>query len=124
MSNLKAWPKAPEAGKALYVDDDLPADLQADLAGLGWQLIDVRLMPNDSDGARADAWKAYMEGVRVGSITPDKTKLKFLELEGRALGLLGTKGAPKDKPKVQLRKDEIDQLLSMSSDFAFRGGKP
>jgi hypothetical protein len=110
---LEGWPQAPEPGKLLYVAESLAPELRTKLELDGWKVIDTRLMPNDSDGARADAWKAYMEGVRNGSIRPDKTRLKHVELEGRALGLLGAKGAPKEKPKEQIGKNEIDVLMNM-----------
>ena len=120
MTPLDTWPRAPESGMPLYVDIELSEKTKTALEERGWKIVDTRIMPNTNDSERADAWRAFMEGVRVGSIEPDKIKLRFLELEGKALGLLGAKGAPREAKKASLENKDIAQLLNFSSSFAFR----
>lgn len=61
------------------------------LPTLGWEPVDVRLMANKTDEDRRNTVRATLEGVRMGTIEPDVKRLKFLELEAKILGMLGTK---------------------------------
>ena len=110
LSNI--WPSAPkdERPKCLYVDYGMNQDQNATLSNRGWQVCDVRTLPNGSDADRAEGLKALLEGVRVGSIAPDREKLRWAELEAKVYGLLTGKDKLADKsPKVN--QEVLDNLL-------------
>lgn len=98
--------------KRLYVNVPLGLDDEAYLLSRGWQPIDVRTLPNKTDANKAETIKAWLEGVRQGSITLDKDIIKLIELEAKAYGLVGTKVI--EKPKEPTTTEEsVDDLLSM-----------
>jgi hypothetical protein len=106
------WPEAPseERPKNLFVDYPLDADSRAVLQERGWKALDVRTMPNKTDADRAEGLKAVLEGVRVGSILPDKTRLRWLELEAKVYGLLTGKDKLADTtPKINT--EVLENLL-------------
>ena len=109
----RSWPLAPEDDrpKALYVAESLPAIVSHWLADeRGWRVVDVRALPNRSDGDRAEGVKAYLEGVRVGSIEPVKELLRYVELEARICGLLSNKQRADDMvPSVE--GDTLENIL-------------
>ena len=110
---VSLWPSAPrhERPKNLYLAAGLSPDLSSILEGRGWRVIDVRVLPNQTDGARAEALKATLEGIRQGTIEADKDKLRWLELEAKVYGLLTGKDKLKDdKPKIS--GDVLEDLLS------------
>ena len=76
----------------------------------GWEPIDVRLLSNKSPNDKVIAVSAWLEGVRLGSIIPDKGTQRFVELEMRSLGMLeAKKGLPPPKPQEkQTTKDLLD----------------
>ena len=76
----------------------------------GWKPVDIRLMPNETDGDRAEAVKAYLEGIRLGTIDPDPKILKFLELEARIYGLSSGKSVAAVKP-VELDGSDLAKVL-------------
>ena len=54
--------------------------------------------------------KCLLEGIRVGSISPDKEKMRWLELEAKVYGLLTGKDKLSGKaPKVD--QEVLDNLL-------------
>lgn len=115
------WPPAPEdeRPKALYVSELLPDVVGEWLAGQGWLVLDVRLLPNRSDGDRAEAVKAYLEGVRVGSIEPGKDRLRYLELEAKICGLLSNKSRADDSMPT-VTEETLEKVLDFNS---VRAGK-
>ena len=107
------WPEAPEdeRPKSLYVSESLPDIVHTWLRSKrGWAVIDVRTMANKSDGDRAEGVKAFLEGVRVGSIEPGKDQLRYLELEARICGLLSNKNRADDMVPV-VKEATLDKML-------------
>jgi|TARA_Y100000310_G_scaffold313705_1_gene362381 hypothetical protein len=106
------WPNAPKdkEPKRLYIDYSINQDQDAALANRGWVVCDVRTLPNKTDADRAEGLKAVLEGIRVGSITPDKDKLRWAELEAKVYGLLTGKDKLADKtPKIN--EEVLENLL-------------
>lgn len=105
LDKWRSWPVAPEdeRPKSLYIAEVLPDVVVRWLREQrGWRVVDVRAMPNRSDADRAEGVKAYLEGVRVGSIEPVKELLRYVELEARICGLLSNKQRADDMvPKVE-----------------------
>jgi hypothetical protein len=113
LDKWRKWPSAPEEErpKALYVNEGLPEVVTDWLREeRGWKVVDVRVMPNRSDGDRAESVKAFLEGVRCGSIEASKDLLRYIELEARICGLLSNKQRADDMvPKVE--GDTLEQIL-------------
>ena len=104
-----------EQPKALYVSDGLPPKVASWLESRqGWSIVDVRTMPNQTDGDRAEAVKAFLEGVRIGSIEPGKGQLRYIELESKICGLLSNKQRADDY-KPTLDEETLDKVLDFSS---------
>lgn len=120
--DFSCWPAAPdnERPKKLFVNNQVSKETALFLALGGWLIIDVRTMDNRSDAARAEAVKAYLEGVRVGSIEPNTNVLRFVELEAK-LYLLNSRPASDKKQDQSLEQQSIDELLNFNSNRAFRG---
>lgn len=113
LGKWRKWPAAleEERPKALYVTEVLPDVVLGWLTTRqGWDVIDVRTMPNVSDADRAEGVKAFLEGVRVGSIEPDKDQLKYLELEARICGLLSNKNRADDMVPT-VKEATLDKML-------------
>ena len=106
------WPLAPldERPKNLFVDYSISSEQCEALADHGWCVWDVRRLPNKTDADRAEGVKCLLEGIRVGSISPDKEKMRWLELEAKVYGLLTGKDKLSGKaPKVD--QEVLDNLL-------------
>tara|TARA_R110000824_G_scaffold7533_4_gene34223 strand:+ start:2452 stop:2838 length:387 start_codon:yes stop_codon:yes gene_type:complete len=113
LGKWRKWPEAPEEErpKALYVNEVLPDIVLGWLRSKrGWNVLDVRTMPNQSDGDRAEGVKSFLEGVRVGSIEPEKDQLKYLELEARICGLLSNKNRADDMVPT-VKETTLDKML-------------
>ena len=113
LGKWRVWPEAPaeERPKALYVYETLPEIVSAWLKSKqGWDVLDVRVMPNQSDADRAEGVKAFLEGVRVGSIEPGKEQLRYLELEARICGLLSNRSRADDMTPV-VKETTLDKML-------------
>jgi len=107
------WPEAPaeERPKSLFVNTSLTGSVRSELLSRGWKVVDVRTLANQSDGDRAEALKANLEGIRLGTIDADKDRLRWLELEAKVYGLLTGKDKIKDdKPKID--EGVLDDLLN------------
>jgi hypothetical protein len=90
----------------------LTSDDQKKLEEKGWILVDVRLIGEDSDGDRAEAVKLFLEGIRLGSIAPDSTILRFLELEAKVYGLTaGKASATKSGPLSTTEEGSLAEIL-------------
>lgn len=123
--NPENWPDVPEQQrpKKLFVNMSVPATERVVLASKGWEVVDTRLMPCGTDNERLEAVKATLEGIRLGSIEPDKNMKDFLDLEMYVLGVKG-KGA-QSVDKGNLEHAEMDVLLQfggarVSQDFRDR----
>lgn len=119
--DFSSWPEVPEAQrpKKLYVNKTLDPLQVLGLLQKGWELVDVRLLPGESDADRAAAVKAWLEGARQGSITVDPKELKHLELEARIVGLIGSREGPSTtKDGVEEAEEtgeaDIDAILSFT----------
>ncbi len=121
MFDVTTWPEAPEdqRPKKLFVEQGFEPEDASLLKQKGWAPFDIRTLPNQSDAQRAEAVKAVLEGVRIGSIEANDKRLKHIELEARIYGLLNTKQASDKKEEGQ--STDIDTLLTFSSPRAFRG---
>jgi hypothetical protein len=111
VQNQLDWPEVPPAmrPKKLPHHGLDKATIDA-LKNLGWDPQDVRLLPNITDGDRAEALKAWLEGIRYGTIIMDPKAAKWLELESRVYGLHAGKGVTGTK------SSSLDGSLSDSDD--------
>ncbi len=120
---LEFWPKTEEIDKPLYLAQILEPIMAAKLQAKGWLPIDVRLLANANPDDRRSAWFKWMEGINMGTIDCDAKRLKFFELEGRALKILVARDLPeraKDTEKL-LNKAGLNDILTLQSEHAFRG---
>lgn len=116
---IQLWPDVPKADrpKKLY-HCGLDTSGDACLIEKGWAPIDVRLMPNKTDGDRAERLKAMLEGIALGSIEPDPKAAKFVELELRVYKLTSDKVLPaqlKTQDAFNVDDDVEDVLKSFSN---------
>lgn len=119
--DFETWPEAPidDRPKPLYVAEPVTPAEAILLAQRGWEVVDVRTMPNKTDGDRLSSAKAKLEGLRVGSIEAiNKLELEALKLEMTSVGpKMGNNG-----PLVtKLDKTDLDLLMSFQSRRAFDG---
>jgi hypothetical protein len=109
------WPEVPQElrPKPLYVREQLASNEKEVLEKRGWNLIDVRILPARTDGERAEAVKATLEGIRQGSITniTDASIVRFLELETKIYGMTNNKDGPGKQFVEQKANDSLDTLL-------------
>lgn len=106
------WPEAPKDSrpKSLFVNYSMPPQARNIMYERGWMVRDTRTLPNKTDADRAECLKAVLEGIRVGSIIPEKEKMRWAELEAKVYGLLTGKDKLADKtPKIQ--QEVLDNLL-------------
>jgi hypothetical protein len=115
------WPEAPqdEQPKALYIAEALSTDEVTQLNARGWEVIDVRTMPNKTDADKWASVKATLEGVRARSITGmTKIDLEALKLEAASVG---PKMAGSGVVQTRLDKADLDLILSFQNRRAFDG---
>jgi len=114
------WPPAAFADrpKNLFVDYTITEEENAALESRGWVVWDTRRLPNRTDTDRAEGLKCLLEGIRVGSVSPDKEKMRWMELEAKVYGLLTGKDKLADKVP-QVNQEVLDNLL----DFGEKKGK-
>lgn len=91
-----------------YVSESLPETESLRVAESGWKLVDVRLMPNKTDEDRRACVKAWLEGIRSGTIEVEIKRLKFIELEAKVLGMIGGKAPTSDLPD----RTDFNELLA------------
>ena len=109
---IACWPTAPkdERPKSLFVNYTVTKTCLEEMSLRGWSVLDTRTLPNKTDADRAEGLKAVLEGIRIGSIEPDREKMRWLELEAKVYGLLTGKDKLADKtPKIN--KEVLDNLL-------------
>lgn len=85
MPDWDTWPDVPDNLRPKRLPHNGLVDKVAGelLRGKGWDPIDVRLMSANSDAERGMCLKAFLEGVRLGTIEMDFKLQKFLDLEAR-----------------------------------------
>lgn len=115
------WPAPKQVGQPLYIAASLLPDELNGLIGLGWDVVDVRTLPEDSDASRAEALKCWLAGLRSGTIEVDKSRREFIELEAKSLGLLTTKSVSDKKRNSQVEETDLNEILNFKSALAFRG---
>ena len=114
--HLLELPVVPEDARPrmLYLNDDPGAHLAKTLTRQGYQLVDVRILPNRTDHDRAELVKAYLDGVRMGTLEADAELLSYLRLESQIYGLVGSKdfghAASKEK-KGKLEDEDLGTIL-------------
>lgn len=117
------WPEVPENQRPKRLPHrGLDYNTITHLKSRGWDPQDVRLMPNVTDGDRAEALKAWLEGIRYGTIEADPKAAKWIELESRVYGLHAGKGVSGGKSgaaqNVGSASDDnyIDTMLQFGND--------
>jgi hypothetical protein len=111
-----SWPVVPEAlrPKKLYHAGLIEATQKALLEARGWGPVDVRVMPNKTDKDRAENLKAWLEGIRFGTIEVDPRIHKMIELEARVYSMTSGKGpAGKRSEDLHSDKDSTDFILKL-----------
>lgn len=109
--NIATWPAhlgdkprvLPHDGEQ-FSEDDVEY-----LVGLNWEPVDFRTLPSTSMEERQDAILAWLEGVRLGTITPQVHVAKILELEMRACSLHAGK-VMDDKP-AEISDETLGTIL-------------
>lgn len=82
------------------------------LGEAGWSPIDYRSLPSGTMPERATAILHWLEGVRLGTITPQPAQAKFIELEMRACGLhTGKTTGSKPKNSLEQNPGDLASLL-------------
>ena len=107
ISWLLSWPTIPqnertEVPRGLYINETVPEDIAEGLLLKGWLATDVRLIKDP-----IEALKATLAGIRAGSIVCDASLLKFIDLEARALGLVGSKKPDQKQDDEELPMEEL-----------------
>ena len=112
---LATWPRLPLGWnkKSIFIAANVAPSILMNLEAKGWNVVDVRFMPTTSDGERVDSVKAWLEGVRLGTIVAEKGVNKFVELEAKALGMLSQKDRSFDN-KVVVDVDSLEDLLRLN----------
>lgn len=114
---IETWPDAPadDRPKNLFVDYGVSADHCIVLYNRGWLVHDIRSLRNKTDADRAEGLKAVLEGIRVGSIVPDKEKMRWIELEAKVYGLLT--GKDKLSSTVpQINEEVLENILDFGKE--------
>ena len=110
-------PEVPSADrpKKLPYGQNIPKEELEVLVKRGWAPYDIRLMPNQSDGDRAEGVKAYLEAVRLGTVIPEAARLRFLELEAKTYGLLtGRSTGTKSTDEIN-DSEALENILSFGT---------
>lgn len=117
-SDLLTWPVVPPEQRPKRLFHAGIVDKKADeyLISVGWLPIDVRLLPNETDDEKRYALKAWLEGIRFGTIELDPRLSKWLELESKVYEI--HKGVPEKKNDAESNTGD-----SNSSTFMLDFGK-
>ena len=118
--DLLTFPEVPleRRPQKIYIDYFLDSASTETLHGRGYQVIDVRSLPNSTDGDRADALKAYLEGIRLRTILPSDGAVRYVELEAKIYGLLDSKNRRNNPDEGKLGPDILDQLKGFKSKYS------
>jgi len=105
------WPETPQS-KRIYHNGLIDNKNAALLAKKNWIVVDVRLLPSASDSERADALKAWLEGIRFGTIEIDKDQLQSFQLEAKIYGLINQRNSTSTGEKLdKATKQTLDSLF-------------
>lgn len=117
--DLLTFPEVPLENRpqCIYIDYLLDAETVEAMRGRGYQVIDVRSLPNATDGDRAESVKAHLQGVRQRTILPTEGAIRYIELEARIYGLLDNKNRAHVQ-KTALSEDILENLKGFSSKYA------
>jgi hypothetical protein len=126
-SLFAAWPIVPTEDRPKRLPHTgLVNALDAEqLRAKGWDPQDVRLMPNRTDADRAECLKAYLEGIRLGTIEPNPKLSKFIEAELRTYGLsqgkapAGPKSKTTDTAEADAYSKTLEDVLNFGSNKAW-----
>ncbi len=108
------WPVVPQEQrpKKLYYLGQLDGDQGAALIAAGWDPIDVRLLPQTTDDEQVAAIKAWLQGLRLGSIESKAGQVKFAELEGKLYGALSARKVADSGPVLD--KASLESILNFA----------
>lgn len=109
------WPVVPEEQrkKKLFHNRKIGEEDLASLREKGWDPSDVRLLPNGNDGEKAESLKAYLEGLRWGSIINDQAIARYVEIEARVLGLTSGKGPEKTNKRERKEDLSLEEMMKI-----------
>jgi len=108
--NWESWPVLDQASrpKKLYYCSEMAEEWSTALKEAGWIPIDIRTLPERDDDEKIEAIKAYLQGIRLGSIAAP-TRGYFSELEARVYGLLSNKRP--EKTKEPMNPEDLESIL-------------
>jgi hypothetical protein len=109
--DLLTFPDVPldRRPQKIFIDYFLDGNTTEVLHGRGYEVIDVRSLANASDGDRAEAVKAHLQGIRQRTILPTEGAVRYIELEAKIYGLLDTKKRS-NAPDTKLTDDLVNDL--------------
>lgn len=117
-TEFKDWPDVPvdQRPKRLF-HRGIVGEWELPLRVKGWDPVDVRLLPNATDHDRAEALKAWLEGIRYGTIEADPKQAKWLELESRVYGLHAGKAMGSAVAKAGLDYGDGGDAINLALGF-------
>ena len=117
--DLLTFPEVPldRRPQKIYIDYFLDSATVETLNGRGYQVIDVRSLPNATDGDRAEDVKAHLQGIRLRTLLPTEGAVRYIELEAKIYGLLDTKKRS-NTPDTQLTEDILENLKGFKSKYS------
>lgn len=119
-AEFATWPEVPaeQRQKVLYHRGMISEKAAFGLTIKGWKPVDVRLLPNATDDDRRLALKAWLEGLRFGTIELDPKLAKWLELEAKVYEIhkgVGEKPVEAAESSVQ----STDYVLSFGTERSY-----
>lgn len=106
--------------KKLYHAGGIEESTLSSLIERGWDPIDVRLLPNETDEDRRLALKARLEGIRYGTIDMDPKLSKWMELEAKVYEIhKGVADRPKDQETDEQVRASLDYVLDFGASRQF-----
>lgn len=113
--DINDWPNVPQnqQPRKFWTNQNIDDIEKMALQDKGWEVVDVRLMPETTDQERQEVVRAYLWGVTNGTIPNTKALLDVLDLKAKACGLVGNKEASLEKPKMD--KSQLDTLLEVGT---------
>ncbi len=109
------WPEVPQdqRPKVLHHNHHLTKEDLQELRDKGWAPTDVRLLPNETDADKAEGLKAYLEGLRLGTIILSQAVARYVEVEARVLGLTSGKGPEREPEKEKWEELDFQELMKV-----------
>jgi hypothetical protein len=118
-TDLLHWPEVPpdQRPKKLFHSGLIKPDIDKVLREKGWDPVDVRLISNITDDDRRAALKAWLEGIRFGTIEVDPRNAKWMELETKVYEI--HKGVATKIDKDEDSDKTVDDVLSFGNSKQF-----